>query len=320
MTPFGEFDFIARFLKPLASGQPGALGLADDAAVLRIDPGEELVIAKDGIVEGVHFLPDCSPEAVAWKLLGVNVSDLAAMGARPLGYLTFVARTSTTDMRWLKRFAAGLAEAQEAWGLGLLGGDTVATQGPLVLSCTALGALPAGTAVRRGGAAPGDVVFVSGTLGDAALGLRVLKGFAVAEDEAVWLVERYRRPQPRVALGQALRGVASAMIDVSDGLLADLGHILDQSRVGAVVRVADLPLSETARHIPGARECALVGGDDYELLFTLPPHRLEGGLAAADGAAIPVTPIGEITAEAGLHVLDANGEPVESEARGWRHF
>ena len=316
----GEFAFIERLLKPLARGVPGALGLADDAALLRVPAGQDLVVAKDGIVEGVHFLPDCPPESVAHKLLGVNVSDLAAMGAVPLAYLTFVARPPPIDQAWFERFAAGLGAAQDALGLALIGGDTTSTPGPLTLSCTVIGTVPTGAAVHREGARAGDVVCVSGTLGDAALGLRILRGLAADEDEAVFLVDRYRRPQPRAALGQNLRGVASAMLDVSDGLLADLGHILKASGVGARIEAAHLPLSIAARRQPGARDCALGGGDDYELLFTVPPFDVDAARSAAAAAATPITPIGTITAEPGLTVVDEAGQQIVPNHDGWRHF
>ena len=320
MTDLGEFAFIDRLLKPLAASQPGALGLADDAAVLALPEGEAAVLAKDGLVEGVHFLPDCPPDSLAHKLLAVNASDLAAMGAKPLGYLVFLARSPAVDRSWLEAFAAGLGVAQARFGLTLLGGDTVATPGPLTLSCTVLGTLPLGSEIRRSGACPGDSLVVTGTLGDAALGLRILKGLAAEEAEAFWLVDRYRRPTPRLELGQALRGLATAMLDVSDGLLADLGHILDESRVGAVVEAAALPLSPVARHMPGARDCALAGGDDYELLFTVPPAKLDAALEAARRCGVQATPIGRIVSEPTLAVLDEQGEEFTPERRGWQHF
>ncbi len=317
---FGEFAFIERLLKPLARGAPAALGLADDAAVLRPLEGHDLVVAKDGIVEGVHFLPECPPESVAHKLLGVNVSDLAAMGAAPLAYLTFIARPPRIDQAWFERFAAGLGAAQGALGLALIGGDTTSTPGPLTLSCTGIGTVPTGTELRREGARPGDVVCVSGTLGDAALGLRILRGLAVDEDDALFLVDRYRRPQPRAALGQGLRGVASAMLDVSDGLLADLGHILKASAVGARIEATCLPLSAASRRQPGARDCALGGGDDYELLFTVSPFAFDAARSAARRSATPITPIGTITVEPDLVVVDEVGRQIAPNHVGWRHF
>jgi thiamine-monophosphate kinase len=316
----GEFELIDRLLKPLARGAPGALGLADDAAVLAVPAGAELVVAKDAIVAGVHFLPDDPADLVAGKLLRVNLSDLAAMGARPLGYLTAIAKPATLAPAWLEGFAAGLAADQARFGLDLLGGDTVSTPGPLVLTLTILGLVEAGTALLRQGAAPGDLVLVSGTLGDAALGLAVLQGAAAAPADRAHLAARYRTPEPRLALGQALRGLATACIDVSDGLCADLGHILTASGVGAVLRAERLPLSPAARRMPGCREAALTGGDDYELLLTAPPSAIAAIEAAAYAATTPVTVIGEITAAPGLVVLDEASRPVALARTGWRHF
>lgn len=316
----GEFGLIDRLLKPLARGYPGALGLTDDAALVRVPEGHELVVAKDGVVEGVHFLTNDPAELIAGKLLRRNLSDLAAMGAEPLGYLTMLARSPLSDDAWLERFAAGLAADQQRFGCHLLGGDTVSTPGPLTLSLTILGLVPRGGALRRSGAKAGDEVWVSGTLGDAGLGLRVLSGLAVTEDEALALVDRYRTPRPRLALGRALRGLATAAIDVSDGLVADLGHILDTSNVGAVIDAARLPLSEAGRGVPGARKAALTGGDDYELLFTVPAekHDAVAGLRAVLDHEL--TRIGVIRAEPGLDVLDADGRKLDLEGVGWRHF
>ena len=318
----GEFGLIDRLLKPLAAGYPGALGLTDDAALVRVPAGRELVVAKDAMVAGVHFLPDDPAELVAGKLLRVNLSDLAAMGATPLGYLTALARPRGLDDEWLRRFAAGLAADQGRFGCHLLGGDTVSTPGPLTLSLTILGTVPEGLALRRSGARAGDRVWVSGTLGDAALGLRVLKGLALPEDETLQLVDRYRTPQPRLALGQALLGVATAAMDVSGGRAADLGHIAEASGVTAAVEAEALPLSEAGRGCPGAREAALAGGDDYELLFTAPPEA-DGRLAAISRElGLPLTRIGRIEAGAAgtVRVLDAGGAELRLEQVGWRHF
>ncbi len=314
----GEFELIDRLLKPLARGYPGALDLSDDAALVDLPPGLQLVIAKDAIVADVHFLADDPPELIAGKLLRVNLSDLAAMGADPLGYLMVLARDPRTDEAWLERFRAGLASDQRRFGCHLLGGDTVSTPGPLTLALTILGTLPAGQALRRSGARPGDDLWVSGTLGDAAMGLRILRGLAASEEEALALVDRYRTPRPRLELGRALRGLATAAIDVSDGLVADLGHVLAASRVGADVDASLLPLSAAGRGIPGAREAALAGGDDYELLFTGPAGR------RAEIAALRfdhgVTRIGRVRAEAGLDVRHADGRPLSLDRIGWRHF
>ena len=316
----GEFALIDRLLKPLARGYPGALGLTDDAALVDVPEGRQLVVAKDAMVAGVHFLPDDPPALIAGKLLRVNLSDLAAMGAEPLGYLTAIARPAGLDDKWLHGFAAGLAADQAAFGLHLLGGDTVSTPGPLMLSLTILGTVPTGTALRRGGARPGDEVWVSGSLGDAALGLRFLEGLALSEEDALALVDRYRTPTPRLALGVALRGLATAAIDVSDGLLADLGHILETSGVGAVVEAGALPLSAAARGVPGAREAALAGGDDYELLFTAAPEARTRLAALSRDLGLPLTRIGAITITRGIVLLDDQGRELPQDATGWRHF
>ena len=316
----GEFDLIDRLLKPLAAGYPGALGLTDDAALVRVPTGSELVIAKDAIVAGIHFLPEDPPELVAGKLLRVNLSDLAAMGAKPLGYLTVLARPSGLPESWLGHFAAGLAADQKRFGCHLLGGDTVSTPGPLTLTLTILGTVPEGRALRRSGARPGDEVWVSGTLGDAALGLRVLRGLALPEDETLALSDRYRTPQPRLELGQGLLGLATAAIDVSDGLAADLGHIAQTSAVAATIEVERLPLSKAGRGVPGAREAALAGGDDYELLFTAPPAAASEIEALGLRLRLPLTRIGRIESGAGVQVLDRAGDPIELSQLGWRHF
>jgi thiamine-monophosphate kinase len=316
----GEFELIDRLLKPLARGYPGALDLTDDAALVDVPSGVELVIAKDAIVADVHFLKDDPPELVAGKLLRVNLSDLAAMGADPLGYLTVLARSPDVDDVWLRRFAAGLMADQTRFGCHLLGGDTVSTPGPLMLSLTILGTVPKGRALLRGGARPGDDVWVSGTLGDAAMGLRVLRGLAVPEDEAMALVDRYRTPRPRLALGRSLRGLATAAIDVSDGLAADLGHILETSGVAAIIDADRLPLSDVALGVPGAREAALTGGDDYEILFTAPAERRAEVEALAGRLDHPLTRIGAIRAGEGLEVVDAAGNRLPVRAGGWRHF
>jgi thiamine-monophosphate kinase len=319
--PEGEFEFIARRLRPLAAGTGAALALTDDAALLDPPPGQQLVLTKDAMVAGVHFLPDDPPGQIAQKLLRVNLSDLAAMGASPLGYLMAMARPAGLDEAWLESFCDGLAADQAEFGIGLLGGDTVSTPCPITLSLTAIGSVPAGAALRRDAAEPGDDIYVSGTLGDGALGLSVLRGkLTPGAAVSAFLVDRYRRPQPRLDLGLALRGIAHAAIDVSDGLLADLGHILETSEVGAEVLADKLPLSLAGRDLDGAREAALAGGDDYELLFTAPPGRRGAIEAIARKLALPLTHIGRIEAQAGLRLRDAQGRPVAVRKAGWRHF
>ncbi len=316
----GEFDFIERLLRPLSEGFPGALGLRDDAALIDVPSDRQLVVAKDALVSSIHFLPDDPADLVASKLLRVNLSDLAAMGAEPLAYLMVVARPADLPDPWLEDFVRGLERDQKAFGLHLVGGDTVSTSGPLVLALTVLGLVPRGEALRRDGARPGELVCVSGTVGDAALGLRILRGLAAPDELALPLIERYRTPQPRVALGRALRGLASSAIDVSDGLIADLGHILRASGVGARIEAAAVPLSAPARALPGARQSALCGGDDYELLFTLPAEREPVLAALSAQLELPLTVIGRTRAEPGLDVVDERGAPVRPARPGWRHF
>jgi thiamine-monophosphate kinase len=318
--PEGEFDFIARRLRPLATAR-AALDLTDDAALLDPTPSRQLVLAKDAMVAGVHFLPEDPPGQIAQKLLRVNLSDLAAMGAVPLGYLLALARSKEISDDWLAEFCAGLAADNAAFGIALLGGDTVSTPGPLTLSLTAIGEVPKCAALLRSGAQPGDDLWVSGTLGDAALGLKALRGeLEVAADARAHLIERYRLPQPRLALGQALRGIASAAIDVSDGLVADLGHILDTSGVGAELQADAVPLSAAAREVPGASDAALSGGDDYELLFTAPPQRQGGIEAFSRQLDLPLSRIGQIRAGRDLRIFDAAGQEIGVAVRGWQHF
>ena len=300
---FDEFALIRRYFEPLATA-PAALGLADDAAVLGLDPGFELVVTTDTIIAGVHFLADDPADTLGHKLLAVNLSDLAAMGAEPLAYLLSVAlpRHWPADAcrAWLAAFTQGLGALQRAEGVALIGGDTVAAPGDLVLGLTALGRAPAGRALRRSGARPGDDVWVSGTIGDGALGLAVLKGEfpSLPPASAAALVERYRRPSPRLALGRRLVGLATAAADVSDGLIADLGHICDVSDVVADLVLDRLPLSAAATAVladaPDRLLDLAAGGDDYELVFTAPPRAAEGILRAADAATVPVVPVGRI--------------------------
>lgn len=317
----GEFAFIETLLRPLAAGSPGALDLGDDAGLIDPPPGASLVVTKDAMVAGRHFLDDDPADLVARKLLRVNLSDLAAMGAEPLCYLLALIRPPSIDDAWLEAFTRGLAEDQGIFGIGLLGGDTAGTPGPLTLSLTAIGHLPKGRALRRDAARAGDLIVVSGTLGDGFLGLQVLKGALAADGpDRDHLIGRYRLPEPRMALGRRLRGLAHACIDVSDGLAADLGHILERSQVGAVIEAARVPLSTAARPLPGAREAALTGGDDYELLFTVPAEAEADVAALALGLDVPLTVLGRITAELGLRVLDEAGNPLALAKPGWTHF
>ncbi len=282
-----EFALIARHFRPLAG--PGALDLSDDAALLTPPAGRELVLTVDAMIGGVHFLPDDPPDLVGRKLLRVNLSDLAAKGATPLGYLMTVAAPRDTPDDWFAAFAAGLAQDQLEFAVGLLGGDTSSTPGPLALSLTIIGHIVPGTMVRRAGARPGDGVWVTGTIGDGALGLAVAQGRL--SDPAGHLLRRYRLPQPRVGL--KIAGVASAGMDVSDGLVQDLGHLCRAGNLAADIDAQLVPLSEPARQA-GADwlPTILTGGDDYELLLAVPPEREAALHNAAREAGIAVTRIG----------------------------
>jgi thiamine-monophosphate kinase len=320
----GEFERIARFFAPLAG--PGALGLLDDAALIDPPPGRQLVVTADAIVAGVHFLAADPPDLVARKLLRVNLSDLAAMGATPLYYLLTTSLPEACDEDWLAGFAAGLAADQSEFRVSLLGGDSVATPGPATLSLTAIGSVAPGRAVRRNGAVAGDTVYVTGTIGDAALGLAVLTGALEIADagERDFLADRYRLPQPRLATGTALPGIAHAMQDVSDGLVADLGHICAVSGVAGVIEGDAVPLSPAARHAldrdPGLLARILAGGDDYELLFTSSGDNAAAIAALARPPGSPITPIGRIVAGSGVRVLDRAGRDIALATPGFRHF
>ncbi|HLK23198.1 MAG TPA: thiamine-phosphate kinase [Caulobacteraceae bacterium] len=322
-----EFEWIARVLRPLARNAPEAFDLADDAASIPGRPGCDLIVTKDAIVEGVHFVAGDPPELVARKLLRVNLSDLAAKGAEPYGYFLAVAWPARFGWGEREAFARGLEADQAHYALKLFGGDTVSTPGPLTASVTMLGWAPAGRMVLRSAAQPGDRVLVTGTIGDGRLGLDVAKGLGVGlsyADEA-WLVERYRLPQPRLSVRNALSSLAHAAADVSDGLLADVGHIAEASGAGARIDLDRLPLSGPASRwlarasdAVAARVALATGGDDYEIVCTAPAERA-GELAAACRALdLPLTEVGEVTPEPGLHVL-AGGREIEVSRTGWRH-
>ena len=303
-----EFSRIARHFRPLAG--PGSLDLTDDAAVFAPPPEREVVITADAMVEGVHFLPGTAPDLVARKLLRVNLSDLAAMGAVPLGYLVTVSVPRSCRDDWFAGFAAGLRRDQAEFAIALLGGDTTETPGPLTLSLTAIGHVSPGQAVLRSGARAGDEVWVTGTIGDGVLGLHAARG--ELPDPDGYLRGRYDLPNPR--LGLPLAGWAHAAMDVSDGLFQDLGHICRASGLAAVVQAAAIPLSPQAIAAgPAWRETAWVGGDDYELLLAVP-----AGQAAPPG--VRATRIGRFQAGEGVTVLDAQGDVLPVADRGWSHF
>jgi thiamine-monophosphate kinase len=314
-----EFDLIRRFF---TRDTPHAiLGVGDDAALLQVDAGNVLAVSSDMLVSGTHFLPDADPFLLGHKTLAVNLSDLAAMGAVPRWAVLAIALPEA-DEAWLAQFSAGFFALAQQHGVELVGGDT--TRGPLNLCVTIFGEVPAQQALRRSGAQVGDDIWVSGRLGDAALALAHLQGrIALSDAGLAACLPALHQPQPRVALGLALRVIASSAIDISDGLLADLGHILDASQVGAEIEFATLPLSPTLRahaSLPLARQCILSGGDDYELCFTAPAARHAELSEIAARLGLPLTRIGKIVAGCGCIVHDAAGNPLNVETGGYDHF
>jgi thiamine-monophosphate kinase len=307
---------IARHFRPLAG--PGALELRDDAALLTPPAGRQLVLTTDAMVAGVHFLPDDPPDLVGRKLLRVNLSDLAAKGAVPLHYLMTVSTPKDTPDSWFAGFAAGLAQDQATYGVTLLGGDTTSTPGPVSLSLTIIGHVAPGGAVHRSGAHPGDDIWVTGTIGDGALGLAVALGRLT--DPGGFLLDRYRLPQPRVGL--ELAGIASAAMDISDGLVQDLGHICRASGLAAEIDVNSVPVSAAAHAAgPDWLVTRLTGGDDYELLLAVPPGRAQALQRAATRAGVEVTRIGHFhSGPPEVIVRQASGEQLALENAGWSHF
>ena len=322
----GEFGLIETYFRPLTLGRAEALRLLDDAGILTVAKGEQLVVTTDALVAGRHLLADGPAEDLGQKVLGVNLSDLAAMGAKPLAYTLALAAPKSITGVWLESFTDGLAAAQALHGIFLLGGDTVSTDGPLTLSITAMGTVPSGQALLRSGARVGDDVYVSGTIGDAALGLLVARdGRKLADDQGnAFLRGRYDRPRPRCLLGRKLIGLATACADVSDGLVADAGHIAETSGVGIEIKVADLPLSAAAlaalAAYPTLITTVVSGGDDYELVFTAPPGAAREILNASARTDIDVTRIGSVVEGSGVRVIDRNGQDLEVGAGGYRHL
>lgn len=341
MSELGEFDLIERYFKrpaqrgTLSRQHPSrvALGMGDDCALLAPTPGMQLAVSTDMLVEGRHFLSTVDPGRLGHKALAVNLSDLAACGARPVAFTLSLA-LPTVDENWLDGFSKGLFALADEHGCELMGGDT--TRGPLTISITVFGEVPAGSALLRSGAKPGDDLWVSGMLGDARLALEVFRGTLSLSTEQFELARRrMEQPTPRVALGQALRGIASAAVDVSDGLIGDLGHLLAASHVGATLdadaavgliaacasqTAGTTSLAMTSLAITTLRTCALAGGDDYELVFTAPVAAREAVERAGREAATPVTRIGHIEATKGLRIVDASGEPVLQGFSSFDHF
>ena len=325
-----EEALIQRYLRPLAAGFPGAWGLEDDCASLRVPPGEELVLTTDAVAAGVHFLADDRPQDIAWKALAVNASDLAAKGARPIVYLMSLAFPSPPETDWLEKFADGLKAAQACFKMTLAGGDTDRRRGPVAITITAIGAVPEGRMVRRATAGPGDMLFVSGTLGDAALGLKLrrtpeLAGrWGLKGREARLLVGRYLRPVPRLALRSAILDFASATIDISDGLAKDLDRLCRASGLKGLVRARDLPLSEAGRKVvtrmPKLFGDVVAGGDDYEILAAVAPAHAASFAMAAAAAGVDVTAIGALEPGRGIAIEGHDGRPLRLARLGWDHF
>jgi thiamine-monophosphate kinase len=323
-------EAIIRLLAPLTQAAPGAFGLEDDCAVLAPEAGCELVLKTDPVAEGVHFLAGADPADVGWKALAVNVSDLAAKGAKPVAYLLALSFPEPPQQRWLLGLAEGLRLAQERFGCHLIGGDTDRRAGPLTISITLVGSVAQGRMVRRGTARAGDGLFVSGTLGDAALGLALAqnparaKAWGLSPEQAHYLEGRHRRPEPRLALAGALREHASAAMDLSDGLAKDLGRMCKASACAGKVRLVDLPLSPPAARVIAAEgrqiEAVLAGGDDYEVLASIPAPREALFRRAAAGAGIAVTRIGVMTVGDGLAIEDPDGRNLDLAVPGWDHF
>lgn len=322
--PSGEDDLIARYFKPIAT-DPGALGLTDDAAVLK-GGSDDLVVTTDAIVEGVHFRNSDPPETVARKALRVNLSDLAAKGATPAGFVLTLALREL-DEGWLAAFASGLAEDAIAFDCPLLGGDTVATPGPLTMSITAFGRVPRGDMILRSHAQPGDRIAVSGTIGDAALGLAILSGKMTVGDPEIreLLIGRYLIPQPRIRLAQAVRNHARAAMDVSDGLAGDLAKLCRASGVSAIIDAAAVPLSDAARGLIEQGQASFVsavsGGDDYEILCAIAEDRWDDFARAAHSVGVAVTSIGEVMADnAAPQWRDTKGEDIALPPLSYSHF
>ena len=311
-----ERDLIAQLLAPLATHR-AARGLTDDTAVWLPPLGRELVLTHDVLAAGVHYLPDDPPSDIAWKLLAVNLSDLAAKGATPSGVLLGLGLSAAEDDDWLRSFVAGLARGLERWNVALFGGDTVSGLAQAVLGLTAIGHVQPGSARARSGAKAGDLLWVSGSIGDAGLGLAVAQG-KLPPDK--YLLNRFRRPEPRLALGAALAPIAHAVMDVSDGVLIDAARMAEASGLGVEIHLAALPLSPAATmHTPddSARLERAIAGDDYELLFAAPAEADFAALAAAQR--LPLTCIGSFATGSGLRVTGSNGNDCTPDRLGWEH-
>lgn len=320
-----EFERIAQYFAPLTQDFPGAFGLTDDAAVIAPSSGNELVVTTDTIIAGVHYIGTEAPGLIAAKLLRVNLSDIAAKGATPLAYTLNIALPVDLEDDWLAKFTEGLAADQAEFGIVLIGGDSVATPGPVTLTLTAFGEVPVGKALLRRNAKAGDSVFVTGQIGDGALGLRAARGQlpGISTADSAWLVDRYQRPRARVSVGPGLLGYAHASADVSDGLVADLGHITEASGLSARIQVDSVPLSDAAKRVlqgdPSLVQTVLTGGDDYELVFAAPSSVRQHLDALSRSTGVAITEIGRVDDGKGVTVMDPTGKPMLLSRGGYAH-
>ncbi len=327
-TPAGETGIIERYFAPLAEHTPGAFGLRDDAGLIAPREGMDLVLTTDMIVEGVHYLKNAAPRDIAYKALGVNVSDLCAKGADPSVYLLSITLSGTPDPQWLDELSEGFAEAQSDFGCTLLGGDTVHAPEAAVISITAAGFVPEGEMVHRSGARAGNHVYVTGTIGDAALGLPLLQEAGadhLSAEQAEFLKRRYWRPQPRLAAIPVVRAHASAAMDISDGLAGDFAKLCSASSVGGVINAADVPLSDAAArwlaHEPKHLGNVLTGGDDYEVLMSVPDENISAFEGDCASSGLQISRIGRITSRnEGVHVLGQDGTAMQFEQLSYDHF
>ena len=321
-----EFDLIERLFSPLTSSHPGAENLKDDCSTLSISSGCEALYSVDTLVEGIHFFSADPAESVAKKMLRVSLSDIAASGGSPRGYLIALSLPKDVSLEWLEGFSKGLADDQKKFNVVLLGGDTTSTSGPLTLSLTAIGEVPIGQAVRRSKIEVGDDIYVTGTIGDSALALRLINEIGRKEASRRYpkLLERYILPQPRVTLGPLLIGLATSCIDISDGLCADLNQICKASNVSAEIRQAAIPLSLIAEKLVKNNQnhwqVVLGGGDDYELLFTANQSKRKVIKKLGDQVNIPFSRLGSIKTGEGVFVLNELGDLVLVDVPGWKHF
>lgn len=311
MTYDNEFSLISKYLKPLASGFGGSLNLYDDAAVISPPENCELVITKDAITQGIHFIGNEPPELIAGKALRVNLSDLAAMGATPLCYFLALMLPKNTPKEWIKNFSKGLKATQEEFNISLAGGDTTSMEGSLAVSITAIGIVPTGAALKRSGAKAGDDIYVSGTLGDSAIGLELIK----KGETNNFFINRYLTPEPRMELGVSLRGIATGAMDISDGMAQDLEHICSTSNVGAIIYADKIPTTGNQQ-----LTTALSGGDDYELLFTAPPAKKPEIEKLSKELSLKITNVGKITEGSSVKILDEDGKIIKLEKKGFLHF